>query len=126
MYPDLYKGLNLKLEDLSRYNSPLVGFDGRTVVPRGIIRLPMQAGNEVVEVDFIVVEAYSPYTTILVRPSLHAMEAVSSTLHMKVKYPIEGRVGELVRSQTMARQCLMAAIRKQTLDKAFSTLEEAP
>ena len=32
MYPDLYKGLNLKLEDLSKYDSPLVGFDGRVVV----------------------------------------------------------------------------------------------
>lgn len=29
IYPDLYKGLGLKLEDLSRYDTPLVGFDGR-------------------------------------------------------------------------------------------------
>ena len=28
MYPDLYKGLNLKPEDLSKYDFPLVGFDG--------------------------------------------------------------------------------------------------
>ena len=27
MYPDLYNGLNLKLEDLVSYDSPLVGFD---------------------------------------------------------------------------------------------------
>ena len=39
MYPDLYKGLNLKLEDLERYDSPLVGFDGRTVIPHGMIKL---------------------------------------------------------------------------------------
>lgn len=32
-YPDLFKGLNLKLEDLERYDSPLIGFDGRMVVP---------------------------------------------------------------------------------------------
>ena len=35
MYPDLYKGLNIKLEDLSKYNSPSVAFDGRTVSLRG-------------------------------------------------------------------------------------------
>ena len=35
MYPDLYKGLNLKLEDLTVYNSPLVSFEGKTVTPRG-------------------------------------------------------------------------------------------
>ena len=29
MYPDLYKGLNLKPKDLTGYDSPLLGFDGR-------------------------------------------------------------------------------------------------
>ena len=41
MYPDLYKGLNLKLEDLTGYDSPLLGFYGNVVIPRGYIRLPM-------------------------------------------------------------------------------------
>lgn len=39
MYPDLYKGQKLKPEDLSKYNSPLVGFDGRTVIHKGMIKL---------------------------------------------------------------------------------------
>ena len=68
MYPDLYKGLNLRPEDLTAYDSPLVGFDGKVVISRGQIRLPIQAGSEVVEVDFIVVDAYSPYMAIVVRP----------------------------------------------------------
>ncbi|XP_075650077.1 uncharacterized protein LOC142620616 [Castanea sativa] len=38
------------------------------------------------------------------------MGTVSSTLHLKVKYPTHGRVGELLVSQAMARQCLMSAI----------------
>ena len=46
MYPDLYKGLKLKPEDLERYKSPLIGFDGRMVVPWGMIRLLVQAGDE--------------------------------------------------------------------------------
>ncbi|XP_023872075.1 uncharacterized protein LOC111984692 [Quercus suber] len=46
MYSDLYKGLSLKPKDLERYDSPLIGFDGRIVVPRGMIRLPIQAGDE--------------------------------------------------------------------------------
>ena len=64
-----------------------------------------------VEVSFIVVDAYSPYTTILERSCLHAMGAVSLTLHMKVKYPSERQVRELIGSQAMAMQCLVAAIR---------------
>ena len=35
MYPDLYRGLNLKPEDLTAYDSPLVSFEGKTVTPRG-------------------------------------------------------------------------------------------
>ena len=68
MYPDLYKRLNLKPEDLIAYDSPLLGFDGKVVLPRGQIRLPVQEGSEVVEVDFIVVDFYSPYTAIVARP----------------------------------------------------------
>lgn len=67
MYPDLYNGLNLKPEDLVSYDSLLVGFDGKTVIVKGLIRLLVQTGAEVVEVNFVVVDAYSPYTTILAR-----------------------------------------------------------
>ena len=35
MYPDLYRGLNLKPEDLTVYDSPLVSFKRKTVTPRG-------------------------------------------------------------------------------------------
>ncbi|XP_065635822.1 uncharacterized protein LOC136070181 [Quercus suber] len=109
MYLDLYKGLNLKLEDLTPYSSPLVSFDGKVVVPRGQIWLPMQTGLEVVEVDFIVVDAYLPYTAIVARPWLHTLGAVSSTLHQKVKYPSECQVKEILGNQSVARQCLVAA-----------------
>ena len=111
MYPDLYKGLGLKPEDLMVYSSPLVSFKGKMVVPKGQIRLPVQTGTDVVEVDFIVVDAFSPYTTIMGRPWLHSLGAVSSTLHQKVKYPSRGQVLEIVGSQFVARQCLIAAIR---------------
>ena len=56
MYPDLYKGLNLKPEDLSPYDSPLVSFEGKIVTPKGMIRLPVQTDSDVVKVNFIVVE----------------------------------------------------------------------
>ena len=35
MYPDLYKELNLKPEDLTAYESLLVSFEGKTVIPKG-------------------------------------------------------------------------------------------
>ena len=86
MYPNLYKGLNLKPKDLTAYDLPLVSFDGKLIALKGQIRLPVQAGSEVVEVDFIVVDAYSPYTAIVAKPWLHTLGAISLTLHQKVKY----------------------------------------
>ena len=68
MYPNLYEGLRLRPEDLACYDSPLVGFDGKVIIPKGQIRLPVQASSEVMEVYFIVVDAYSPYTAIVARP----------------------------------------------------------
>ena len=110
MYPNLYKGLNLKPEDLTAYESPLVSFEGKTVIPKGQIRLPMQTDSEIVEVDFIVVYSYSPYIAIVAKPWLHALRVASSTLYQKVKYPSEGLVKEILGSQSVARQCMVAAI----------------
>jgi len=60
--------------------------------------------------DFIVVNAYSPYTAIVARSWLHALGVVSLILHLKVKYPSGDQIEELVGSQSMARQCLVVAI----------------
>ena len=106
----MYKGLNLRPEDLTPYDSPLVSFKGKTVTPMGQIRLPIQIYSDMVDVDFIMVDAYSPYTTIVARPWLHALGAISSILHQKVKYLSEGIVREILGNQSIARQCMVAAI----------------
>ena len=63
----------------------------------------MQTGSEVGEVDFIVVDAYSPYTAIVAKLWLHTLRAVSSTLHQKVKYPSDGQIKEILGDQAMTR-----------------------
>ena len=122
MYPDLHRRLNLKPEDLIAYDSPLVSFDGKVVIPMGQIRLPVQVGSEVVEVDFIVVDVYSPYTAIVDKPWLYALGAISSTLHLKVKYPSGDQIEELMGSQSMAR-CLVATIMHQPAPECLPSTE---
>ena len=124
MYPDLFKGLNLKTEDLMPYNSPLVSFEGKIIIPNGQVKLPVQAGSEIVEVDFIVVDAYFSYTAIVARPWLHTLGAVFSTLHQKIKYPSGGKVEEILGDQTMARQCMIAAIRHKPEAESETHREE--
>ena len=88
-YLDLFKGLNLKAKNFTAYNSPLVSFEGKLVIRKGQIRLLVQIDSDVVEVDFIVVDAFSPFTAIMGRPWLHTLGVISSILHQKVNYPLE-------------------------------------
>ena len=79
---------------------------------KGQISLPIMNERKEVMVNFIVVNAFSPYTAILGR-RIHAMGVVPSTLHMKVKFPTEVGVTVVRKDQQVARQCLVAAINQE-------------
>lgn len=55
----------LKPEDKSKYDTPLMRFDGKVVVLEGQKKLSVVTEGKEVKVNFIVVNAFSPYTTIL-------------------------------------------------------------
>ena len=110
MYPDLFKGLGLRKEDLMKHTSPLVGFDGKVVIPEGQISLPVIMGGKEVVVTFTIVTSFSLYTAILGRPWIHLMGAVSSTLHVKIKFPTEQGVTVIRGNQQAARQCLITVV----------------
>ena len=55
MYPDLYQGLGLKDEGLSKYDTLLVGFDGKVVTFARYIKILVVAKGKEVWVNFIVV-----------------------------------------------------------------------
>ena len=92
MYPDLYRGLGLKKEDLSKYDTWVVILEGQ-------ILLPMNMKGKEVVVAFIVVTLFSPYTVILGKPWIHMMGAILSTLHLKVKFRTEQGIAIVKESQ---------------------------
>ena len=81
-------------------------------------------GKEVV-ITFIVVASLSPYTTILGRPWIHAMEAIPSILHVKIKFRTEQGVVVVRGSLQVDRQCLVAAIdwKNEKTDQKETTKE---
>ena len=85
--------------------------------------MPVQAGSKVVKVDFIVVDTYSPYITIMARRWPHTLGVVSSILHQKVNYPSGDQIEELIGDQSMARQCLVSAILHQSAAEASTFVE---
>ena len=126
MYLDLFRGLRLKKEDLSRYDTPLVGFDGHVVIPEGQISLLVNMEGKEVTVAFIVIASFSPYTAILGRPWIHAIGVIPSTLHMKIKFLTKQGIVVVRGSQQVAKQCLEATVDwKHKQAKQKDTTEEA-
>jgi len=89
MYPDLFSGLGLKNEDLSKYDTPMIEFNGRMVISKGHISLLLNMEGKEVMLTFIVVASFSLYIAILGRPWIHAMRVIPSNLHVKVKFCTE-------------------------------------
>lgn len=117
MYPNLYMGLGMKSEDLSRYDTQPMRFDRKIVTLKGQIKLSIVTEGKKMEVNFIVVNAFSPYIRILGQPWIHAMVAIPSTLHQKIKFPTMDGVAVVRVDQRMARKCLVAAINHEIKQK---------
>ena len=127
MYLDLFQGLGLKNEDLLKYDTPLVEFNGQVVILEGQISLPVSMEGKEVTIAFIVVASFSPYTTILGRSWIHTMGTVLSTLHMKVKFHTEQGIAVVRGSQQVAKQCLVVAVNwKHKQARQKETFEEVP
>ncbi|GAU45610.1 hypothetical protein TSUD_301880 [Trifolium subterraneum] len=115
MYSGLFKVLQLTEENLVPYvGSDLQGFNGSTTKPWGYVDLIVTFGEnkamKSVKVKFLVVDCPSLYNCIIGRPTLAELFAVSSTIHLKLKYYTkDGRVATINGDIEAARQCFQAA-----------------
>ena len=57
------------------------------------------------QLDFLVVDCPSSYNVIIGRPTLNRGKAATSTYYLKVKFPIDNKVGEVRGDQILAREC---------------------
>jgi len=56
-------------------------------------------------VKFLLIDRPSAYNAILRRTTLNELKAITSTLHLKMKFSTEQGVGEFKGNQWVARQC---------------------
>ncbi|GAU45897.1 hypothetical protein TSUD_24990 [Trifolium subterraneum] len=115
MYSGLFKVLQLTEENLVPYvGSDLQGFNGSTTKPWGYVDLIVTFGEKKamksVKVKFLVVDCPSLYNCIIGRPTLAELFAVSSTIHLKLKYYTkDGQVATINGDIEAARRCFEAA-----------------
>ncbi|CAJ2640157.1 unnamed protein product [Trifolium pratense] len=115
MYSGLFKILQLSEKNLVPYVGPdLQGFNGSTTKPWGYVDLIVTFGEEKamksVRTQFMVVDCPSLYNCIIGRTTLAELFAVSSTVHLKLKYyTLDGQVATINGDIAAARRCFEAA-----------------
>ncbi|CAA0830004.1 Unknown protein, partial [Striga hermonthica] len=114
IFYDCLKRMDLDIE-LSPLHTSLFGFNGSEVAPLGEATLAVVLGEgdlrKVKMIRFVVVDVESAYNVILGRPALNAFQAVVSTYHMKLKFPVGDRVGEARGDKKLSRACYQIAIK---------------
>ena len=99
--------MGLKVSDLKPLPNLCYGFTEDSVVPLGVISLPMTLGEypkqSCVMVDFLVIDQTSAFNAILGRPSLRELRAITSIHHLLTKFPTPKGVGEVKGDQQESR-----------------------
>ncbi|XP_038687492.1 uncharacterized protein LOC119986871 [Tripterygium wilfordii] len=102
-----FQEMKISEDKLKTFSKPLYRFVGESIVPKGIISLPVTLRTYpqtiMHMVDLLVVDMKTPYNAIIGRSLLHKLQVVVSTYHLKIKFPTSYGVGEVKRDQKLAR-----------------------
>ncbi|GFY97729.1 hypothetical protein Acr_12g0002700 [Actinidia rufa] len=116
--------MKIGLDKLHPFHTTLVGFGGNTTHPLGWIKLSVTLGTKphqtTVWQDFIMVDCPLPYNAILGRPTLGGIRAITSTYHLKMKFPTTTGVREVRGDQKISRQCFISAMKAEPSPRSSS------
>ncbi|XP_072087011.1 uncharacterized protein [Arachis hypogaea] len=110
----------MKLSDnvLQSTGGDLVGFSGERVPILGSVWLQTTLGEQPFsktnDIQYLVVDCFSPYNLILGRPFLNKFGAIVSTVHLCVKFPLQDdQVATIHGDHKEARQCYYISMKLQ-------------
>lgn len=102
--------------ELTPVSSPLYGFTGDGIVPRGKITLTIEMGEEPLIayhfMEFLMVDNRSAYHGALGRPALTYLWAVTSIHHLCIKFPTKNGITTVRGDQRGAREYFSNSLRK--------------
>ncbi|KAL5564475.1 hypothetical protein UlMin_027639 [Ulmus minor] len=105
--------INLIGAKIEPTTSSLSGFTRDSVSSKGILNLPVELGTSpcqhIHSMEFVIVDCPSLYNTIISRPTLNQIQAITSTYHLLVKFPTIGGIGVLKGNQLESREIYEAA-----------------
>ncbi|GJW18269.1 reverse transcriptase domain-containing protein [Tanacetum coccineum] len=93
--------------------TPLIGFSEEIIWPMGQISLPVKIGDAEhstsIWINFVVVRSPSPYNGIIGRLGVRKIQAVPSTAHEMLKFPILGGILTLRSNKIILLECMMVS-----------------
>ncbi|XP_072052062.1 uncharacterized protein [Arachis hypogaea] len=129
-----FQKMKLSTNILQPYSGDLVGFSGERVPVLGSAWLQTTLGEQPLsrtqDIQYLVVDCFSPYNVILGRPFLNKFAAIVSTYHLCVKFPVQdNRVATIHGDLQEARQCYnisLKPLRRNTETRINSIQSEQP
>ena len=96
----------------------------------GIISLPMTVGEypreSCVMANFLVINQPPAFNAVLGRPSLRALNAITSIYHLLMKFPTLNGVGKVQGNQEEARRCYNQAVRSASRPRQVNIVDQRP
>nr|GEW07217.1 hypothetical protein [Tanacetum cinerariifolium] len=97
LYEHCFNRLRSKIKSqMVPTTTSLTGFSGKTIWPLGQLRLLVTIGDvkhyTKAWMNFMIVRSPSPYNGIIERPEIREIQAVPSTAHGMLKFPVNGRI----------------------------------
>ncbi|GJS19515.1 reverse transcriptase domain-containing protein, partial [Tanacetum coccineum] len=103
----------------------LTGFSGETIWPLGQLRLLVKIGDAdhctKAWMDFMIVRSISPYNGIIGRPSIREIQAVSSTVHGMLKFPVDGGIVTIRSTILIPAECATVITSPKEIPKEAGT-----
>ncbi|GJT73973.1 hypothetical protein Tco_1033259 [Tanacetum coccineum] len=87
----------------------LTSFSGETIWPLGQLRLLVTIGDAEHStkawMNFMIIRSLSPYNGIIGRPGIREIQAVPSTTHEMVKFPVDGGIVTICSTTLIPTEC---------------------
>ncbi|XP_057740594.1 uncharacterized protein LOC130957765 [Arachis stenosperma] len=111
-----FEKMKLSNKVLQPYHGDLVRFFGERVPVLGSVWLQTTLGEQPLfktqDIQYLVVDCFSPYNLILGRPFLNKFTAIVSTVHLCVKFPVQDNLVATIHGDLHeARQCYNTSLK---------------
>ncbi|XP_072056333.1 uncharacterized protein [Arachis hypogaea] len=124
-----FEKMKLSTNILQPYVGDLIGFSGERVPVMGSVWLQTTLGEQPLcrtqDIQYLVVDSFSPYNLILGRPFLNRFAAIVSTVHLCVKFPTQDDTVATVHGDLQeARYCYNTSLKpiRQNSDKRINSI----